>query len=104
MAIGTESEQLNVNEPNDIVFEGLIDHDGAYINDATMTFTVLDSSGGVIAENQPMTYIAASDGNYRGQLAYTAKLVAGRQYTIIYQSTGKVYRRITKFAQYRGAT
>lgn len=56
----------------------------AYINDATVTLTVLDSDGAEVAgETWPVTmaYIATSNGNYRASI--DATLTAGGKYDAV---------------------
>lgn len=55
-----------------------------YIDDATVTVTLVDSAGNEVAgETWPliMGYVAASDGDYRVTLPYGLDLSAGRSYT-----------------------
>lgn len=73
-----------VDNTNAILLEGLHSEiDDAYINDATVTVTVKDSSGvAVTGASWPktMTYVAASDGNYRAVLEDTIALIVERKF------------------------
>jgi len=58
--------------------------DGAYLNGATVTVTIVDSDGvDVTGETWPlsMPYVASSDGVYRANLADTISFVAECKYT-----------------------
>jgi hypothetical protein len=80
MAIGS----LIVETDNLIELDGLQDQStSAYINDATVTVTLLDSSGSEVAgETWPLTmgYVAASNGKYRATLADTLSLSPNKRY------------------------
>ncbi|MGH8626450.1 MAG: hypothetical protein ACREYC_14670 [Gammaproteobacteria bacterium] len=57
---------------------------GAYVNDATVTATVVDKNGANVAGGSwPLTlaYVAASNGKYRGTLQETLTLTEGQDYT-----------------------
>ena len=56
---------------------------GAYLNSATVSCRVLDSSGAAVAgETWPITlgYVASSNGKYRGTLRDSVAFIAGRSY------------------------
>lgn len=56
-----------------------------YVNDATMTATVVDSTGDEVSgQSWPLTlsYVSDSDGNYEGTIQDTAEITAGSSYTI----------------------
>ena len=80
MAIGS----LIVETDNLIELDGLQDQStSAYINDATVTVTLLDSSGSEVSgETWPLTmsYVAASDGKYRATLADTLVIKPNKRY------------------------
>ncbi len=83
---------------------------GAFVNGATMTFTLRDTDEVAIAGATaiPMSYIAGSDGKYQGTLQDTVALGdPGTHYfcDITATSGGDVaYRRIPCVVQYKGAT
>lgn len=56
---------------------------GSYLNSATVTFTLKDSSGNTVsgADTVSMTYVSSSDGVYRGTLADTVSLTQNALYT-----------------------
>jgi hypothetical protein len=57
---------------------------GAYVNDATVTVVVKDSTGNnVSGETWPlsMIYVSGSEGNYRGILSNSLSFSSGRNYT-----------------------
>lgn len=54
-----------------------------FVNDADVEFTIVDSEGEEVAGQTwpwPMTYIAASSGDYRAIIKDTAELTAGSSY------------------------
>lgn len=65
--------------------EGLRDADGTYINDATVVCAgVVDADGNAVSGDtfpKTLTYVADSDGIYRGTLQQTLALEAGQTYT-----------------------
>lgn len=58
--------------------------DGSYVNDATVTMTLYDSTGatvtGAIAVSLP--YVSASNGKYQGTIDSTVALVSDASYTL----------------------
>lgn len=56
----------------------------AYINDATVTFTLRDRNGVAVVLNGQAPYVAGSNGNYRGILedTNTVSLIRQGQYTL----------------------
>jgi hypothetical protein len=63
----------------------------AYINDATVTVTVKDSDGAEVAGQVwplTMSYVAASDGNYRAFLSAQLPFVAKAKYTAFIEANG----------------
>jgi hypothetical protein len=57
---------------------------GAYINDATVTFSVKTLSGAIVdgLEDEAMSYISASDGVYRGTIPSDAPFFVGQSYVV----------------------
>lgn len=57
---------------------------GAYLNDATVTFTVTDTEDAAVSgvATITMSYVSGSNGNYRGTLPDEASLVEGTNYII----------------------
>lgn len=69
--------------------------DNAYVDNATVTVTVKDSTGtAVTGEAWPMamTYVAASNGNYRAFLENDLALVAKKKYTAFIDADAGVNR------------
>lgn len=56
----------------------------SYINSATGTATLYDSTGAVVStvKDVPMTYVAGSNGAYRGTIASTFNSPAGTGYVM----------------------
>lgn len=68
-----------------LTLDELRDPDGAYINTATVTVTLLDSAGEEVAgETWPisLSYVAESDGKYQGILDDAIELQNGENYTL----------------------
>jgi len=81
---------------------------GAYINNATVTYTLKDSTGAVVLSNQSMTYVAASNGRYEGTMpqSTTTTMAVNAQYTVEISATSgglTLFRRLSCIAKYRGA-
>lgn len=67
---------------------------GAYLNSGTCTYALLDADGnGVAGGSGSLSYVAASDGIYRGVIdgAVTALLTEGETYTVRFTFTGGGY-------------
>src|SRR5689334_22964735 len=80
----------------------------AYVNAATVTFTLLDSTGAVVGgqQNIAMAYIAASKGRYEGTLpaSITTTLTLNALYTIQITATYlgiTLFRKLSCMAKYR---
>ena len=79
---------------------------GAFINNATATFTLKDSTGAVVLNNQTMSYLAASSGRYEGTIpnGTTATMAQNAQYTIEITATSGalvLFRKLSCIAKYR---
>ena len=74
-----------VDNDNQLRIDGLRDADDTYINDATVICTgVVDADGNPVSGDsfpKTLTYVADSDGDYRGTLQQTLALEAGESYT-----------------------
>lgn len=81
-----------VSNDNQLRVDGLRDADDTYINNATVTCTgVTDADGNAVSGDsfpKTLSYVAASDGNYRGTLQQTLALVAGETYTATITADG----------------
>jgi len=117
------NEILYIGEPNDVLLTGLnLDSSGAYQNSQTVTGEVRTKTTQVESDDETaeadvitngtsigtftLSYIAASNGNYRGSLATAdaAELVAGTYYWLWVLSSGKTQRRLNCLAQFRRKT
>lgn len=83
---------------------------GAYVNNATVTFTLRDSGGNVVGslQNVPMAYVAGSNGRYEGTIpnSVSSSLTVNGQYTIeITATSGSVvlFRKLSGIAYYRSS-
>ncbi len=76
-----------VGNDNRLKLDGLRDADDTYINDATVTCTgIEDEDGNAISGDtfpKTLSYVSASDGNYRGTLQQTLQLEDGVTYVAI---------------------
>ena len=81
-----------------VLWTGLADHaTGSYINDATVTGVLKDAAGSTI-QSITLTYVAASNGNYRGTITYGANLVPLSHYKLIVTAaSGSLRRQRTLF-------
>ncbi len=96
---------LYIGEDNLIEWVDMIRADtGAYVNDATVAFTVKNSGGTTVASGS-CSYVAASDGLYQGIADAATVLTDGEQYTIELTASGTYtgLRRFTRYAMYHGA-
>ena len=72
-------QNLWIGSDNSVSVTGLTNEvTGAYINDATATFTLCDQNGTNLVEDEPMPYVAGSNGNYRGIITDTISVSCGR--------------------------
>jgi len=76
---------LYVGNTSIIEVDGLADQDGTYQNDATVTLqSLVDKRTGVAVSGVtvPLTlsYVASSNGKYRGTIPHDADVTAGRVY------------------------
>jgi hypothetical protein len=86
-------------------YEGAQDADGNFLNAGTCTWTLYESDGTLIATGS-LTYVAASDGDYRGviQSTTTDDLEADVPYYVVVTFVEDGFndsRRIDTFAAYR---
>lgn len=79
-----------------VTWEGLQDHASeAYINDATVT-AVLTNSAGTTVQAFTMSYVASSDGNYRGTILNTNSLTERDPYTLTVTATAGSLKRVKR--------
>lgn len=84
--------------------------DGLYLNSATVTYALYEADGTAVSGGTgTLTYIAASNGNYRGVIdaAVTTTLTAEAQYYFVITATQSNYDgkwRINCTARIRGTT
>lgn len=76
----------------------------AYVNTATVTFTLKDASGAVLQGPTTMSYVAASNGRYDGIIEDTLSLPENASYTVEITATlgtTVLFRKISCIAKYR---
>ena len=74
----------------EIVIDALrLSSDDSYVNDATLIYTLYDSTGAVVSSlsGVSVTYVAASNGDYRGVIPGTATLTENAAYRILVTSS-----------------
>lgn len=82
---------------------------GAFVNDATLTFTLKDSAGSAVngASSVSMTYVSGTNGCYRGTMEDNVSLTENATYYLEGTATASSdrigFRRKSYKAQYRGA-
>lgn len=77
---------IYISNDNDIVVEGLcLASDGSFVNDATLTVTLKDSNNANVTDavDLNVTYVSASNGNYRGTIPAAVSLTESAEYTAI---------------------
>jgi hypothetical protein len=79
---------------------------GAYVNSATVTFTLKDASGSVVSSlsGVSMAYVSSSNGRYEGTIPNTAALTLNALYTLEITTTSGglvLFRRLSCVAKYR---
>ncbi len=100
-------EVISIGSDNIVRLDALTNaSSGAYINNATVTFTLKDSTGAAVLSNQTMSYVAASNGRYEGTIpnGTTATMTQNAQYTIEITATSGalvLFRRLSGIAKYR---
>src|ERR1700736_6307060 len=79
---------------------------GAYVNNATVTFTLKDATGAVVGglSGTSMPYVAASNGRYEGTIPNGTALVLNSLYTVEITATSGatvLFRKLSCVAKYR---
>lgn len=98
---------LFIGEPNNIFLEGLRNNaSGSYQNSATVTASIrtsgVSATSGTEIASVTLSYVAASNGNYRGDSASLTTLTQDTDYWIWITASGYTLRRIACRADYRG--
>ena len=86
---------LFVKNDNDVFLKGMRNpEDNSYVNDAVLTFTVYDDDCNVMsgADGVSMSYVAASNGVYRGVLESSVDLIPGKFYNVVIVSSNYDYQ------------
>jgi hypothetical protein len=102
-------EVISIGSDNIVRLDALTNaSSGAFINNATVTYTLKDSTGNAVLSNQTMSYLAASNGRYEGTLpqSTTTTMAVNAQYSIeitAIQGGLTLFRKLSCIAKYRGA-
>ena len=96
---------LFIGNDNTIELDGLYDNVSAgYVNDATLSLVIRDLEGTLIS-TVSMSYVATTNGNYRGNIEEDIVIVAGEVYALTITATASGDRvgswRAQKSAKYR---
>src|SRR5207244_3075665 len=100
-------EVISIGSDNTVRLDALTNaSSGAYINNATVTFTLKDSTGAAVLSNQTMSYVSASNGRYEGTIpnGTTSTMAQNAQYTIEITATSGalvLFRKLSCIAKYR---
>jgi hypothetical protein len=100
-------EVLGINSSNLVRLDVLTNAStGAYVNNATVTFSLKDASGNIVGSlsGVSMPYIASSNGRYEGTIPNTTTLTLNALYTIEITATASpliLFRRLSCIAKYR---
>src|SRR5437660_8893861 len=98
-------EVLAINSDNLVRLDGLTNAStGAYVNNATVTFSVVDAGGSTLISNSSMSFVASSNGRYEGTIPYTTSLTLNAFYTLQITAIGsgfRIYRQVNCIAKYR---
>ena len=66
---------------------------GAWINNATVTVSVYDSTSTIVGSAQTLTYVTGSNGRYEGTIPYDLGITEGSQYTAKFLAIASAGRR-----------
>lgn len=96
-----------ISSDNLVTVDGLTDEaTGSYVNDATVTAKLTTDSAGVSTvsgSSITLSYVAASDGKYRGEMPYTVSLTEGTTYYLFALRGSRVIgRRPVRAGYYEG--
>lgn len=81
---------------------------GAYVNNATVTFTLKDASGAVVAglSAVAMPYVGGTNGRYEGTIPNGTALTSNAAYTVeitATQGATVLFRKLSAIAIYRSS-
>lgn len=100
-------EVLSIGSSNLVRLDALTNaSSGAFVNGATVTFTLKDAAGSVVSglSAVSMPYVASSNGRYEGTIPSTAALTLNALYMLEITSTSGslvLFRRLSCIAKYR---
>jgi hypothetical protein len=93
---------------NTVEWLGMKNPLGVFINDATVTAEIKTSAEAAVSGSSiSLSYVAVSDGDYRGSFPHTLVLTEGAQYFVEVTATrapDNGFRRWTERAEFRGPT
>ena len=79
---------------------------GAYINTASVSFVLVDSSGNTVVNTTTMSYVSGQNGRYEGTIPHSTSLTLNAKYTIQITATASsltIYRQLSCVAKYRSS-
>lgn len=93
------SETIYIDSDNLVTVDALYDNAAAaYVNNATVTVTLLDRAGNEVSgETWPvsLSYVSGSDGKYRGTLSDSLVLKKGKYYEVKIEIDGGAGKALT---------
>ena len=95
---------LAISSDNTVEWDGMTDPTGAYLNAATVTCQVKDSADSTTATGITLTYVAGSNGKYRGTIPSTTSLTEEATYYVevtAVEGSNNGFRRTREIAKYR---
>src|SRR6266481_40142 len=102
-------EVISIGSDNIVRLDALTNaSSGAYINNATVTFTLKDATGAVVGglAGVSMPYVAASNGRYEGTIPNGTSLALNAFYTIEVTAIAgalQIFRKLSCIAKYRSS-
>lgn len=84
---------------NAVIWDGMEDADGEYVDDAAVTMTLRDPDGNTVSQvvNSAVSYVAGSHGRYQGAISSNVGLIVQSGYTLEVSASLGSDRRFLKF-------
>jgi hypothetical protein len=98
-------EVIAINSDNLVRLDSLTNaSSGAFVNNATVSFSLLDSTGNTIISNSSMAYVTGSNGRYEGTIPFSTTINLNALYTIQVTAVGagfQIFRKLSCIGKYR---
>ena len=82
MSCCTDCVPIRANSTSAVTLTGLEDLDGNYVNNATVTYQLIDPEDDSVLASGSLAYQSNTNGNYRGSFTAPASLVSGKIYRV----------------------